>query len=103
MTILPGETPCLRCLMPDCPAPGSVPTCETAGILGPIVGLIASIEAVEALKIMSGNREAISRSLTVIDLWRNTKPRPLVAPIAPQSLVASSGATGVRLSAHAAN
>ena len=56
MTILPGETPCLRCLMPECPAPGSTPTCDVAGILGPIVGLIASIEAAEAIKILSGNR-----------------------------------------------
>ena len=71
MAILPGQTPCLRCLMPECPAPGSTPTCETAGILGPIVGLIASIEAAEAIKILSGNRNAISHDLTVVDLWRN--------------------------------
>lgn len=71
MTILPGETPCLRCLMPECPAPGSTPTCDVAGILGPIVGLIASIEAVEAIKILSGSREAVSRNLTVVDLWQN--------------------------------
>jgi adenylyltransferase/sulfurtransferase len=71
MTILPGETACLRCLMPECPPPGSTPTCDVAGILGPIVGLIASIEAVEAIKILSGNRQSISRSLTVVDLWQN--------------------------------
>jgi molybdopterin-synthase adenylyltransferase len=71
MTILPGETPCLRCLMETCPAPGSTATCDTAGILGPIVGLIASIEAMEAIKILSGNRDAISRQLTVVDLWQN--------------------------------
>ena len=71
MTILPGETACLRCLMPECPAPGSTATCETAGILGPIVGVIASIEAAEAMKILSGNREAVSRELLVIDLWQN--------------------------------
>ena len=71
MTILPGETACLRCLMHDCPPPGTLPTCDTAGILGPIVGLVASIEAMEALKILSGNRSAVSRELTVIDLWRN--------------------------------
>ena len=58
MTILPGETPCLRCLMHDCPPPGTTPTCDTAGILGPIVGVIASIQACEAIKILSGNREA---------------------------------------------
>jgi len=69
MTILPHETACLRCLMRECPPPGSTPTCDTAGILGPVVGVIASIEAVEAIKILSGNRQAISRSLTVVELW----------------------------------
>jgi molybdopterin-synthase adenylyltransferase len=71
MTILPHETACLRCLMAECPAPGSGETCETAGILGPIVGLIASIEAAEALKILSGNRQSVSQCLTVVDLWQN--------------------------------
>ena len=80
MTIFPGETACLRCLMPECPAPGSTATCESAGILGPIVGVIASIEAAEAIKLLSGNREAISSGLTVVDLWPDIKPRPLVAP-----------------------
>ena len=71
MTILPGETPCLRCLLGECPAPGSTPTCDTAGILGPIVGLVASIQAGEAIKILSGNRPAVSRRLVAIDLWEN--------------------------------
>ncbi len=71
MTILPGETPCLRCLMQECPPPGTTPTCDTAGILGPVVGVIASIEAIEAIKILSGNRECISRNLTVVELWDN--------------------------------
>jgi len=69
MTVLPRETACLRCLMAECPPPGSTPTCDTAGILGPAVGVIASIEAVEAIKILSGHRAAISRNLTVIELW----------------------------------
>jgi molybdopterin/thiamine biosynthesis adenylyltransferase len=71
MTILPGETACLRCLMPDAPPPGSTPTCDTAGVLAPIVNVIASLEAMEAIKILSGNRAAISRSLTIIDVWEN--------------------------------
>jgi adenylyltransferase/sulfurtransferase len=70
MTIVPGQTPCLRCLQPDCPPPGSTPTCESTGILGPIVGAIASLEAIEAIKILSGRTAAISRSLTVVDLWQ---------------------------------
>ncbi len=71
MTILPGETPCLRCLIQESPPPGTLPTCDTAGILGPIVGVIASIQACEALKILSGNRQAVSRVLSVVELWDN--------------------------------
>ena len=69
MAILPGETACLRCLLPQCPLPGSTPTCDTAGVLGPIVGVIASLEAVEAIKILSGNRAAVSHALTAVNLW----------------------------------
>jgi adenylyltransferase/sulfurtransferase len=71
MTIIPGETACLACLMAEAPPPGTTPTCDTAGIIGPIVNVVASIEAAEALKILSGHREAISRRLTIIDLWDN--------------------------------
>jgi adenylyltransferase/sulfurtransferase len=85
MTILPGETPCLRCLIRDCPAPGSMPTCDTAGILGPLVEVIASIEALEALKILSGNRDRISRQLTVIDLWENRLRQINVAELRDQT------------------
>jgi adenylyltransferase/sulfurtransferase len=72
LTVLPGETPCLRCLMPEAPPPGTTPTCDSAGILATIINVIASIESNEALKILSGHREAISRTWTVLDLWDNT-------------------------------
>jgi molybdopterin-synthase adenylyltransferase len=71
MTILPGQTACLRCLMPEPPPPGSTPTCDSAGILGPIVNVVASLQSCEALKILSGHPEAISRCLQVFDLWEN--------------------------------
>jgi adenylyltransferase/sulfurtransferase len=71
MTILPSESACLRCLMPEPPPVGATPTCDTAGILGPIVNVIASLQACEALKILSGNRAAVSPNLTVVDLWEN--------------------------------
>ena len=71
MTILPGDTPCLRCLMHDAPPPGTTPTCDNAGILSSIINVIASIEACEAMKILSGNRSAVSRQLTIFDLWEN--------------------------------
>lgn len=69
MTILPGRTACLRCLLAECPPPGSTPTCDSAGILGPAVGVIASFQAAEALKILSGNLDAVSRWLTIVELW----------------------------------
>jgi len=72
LTILPGQTPCLRCLMPEPPPPGTTPTCDSAGILGTIIGVVASMEANEALKILSGHVDAISRTWTVLDLWDNT-------------------------------
>ena len=71
LTILPGETPCFRCVMNEPPPPGTSPTCDTAGIVGPIVNVVASIQACEAIKILAGHREAVSRTLTVIDVWTN--------------------------------
>lgn len=71
MTILPGQTPCLGCLVAEPPPPGTTPTCDTAGILGTVVNLIASIQATEGLKILSGHPEATSRGLTIVDLWNN--------------------------------
>lgn len=71
MTILPGESPCLRCVHGEPPPPGSVATCDSAGILGPIINVIASVQATEAIKILSGNRAAVSQTLGFFDLWAN--------------------------------
>jgi adenylyltransferase/sulfurtransferase len=69
MTIIPGRTPCLRCVVEDSPPPGMTPTCETAGVLGPAVSTIASFEAIEAIKILSGDFESLNRDLIMVDLW----------------------------------
>ncbi len=71
LTVLPGEPPCFRCVMNEPPPPGTSPTCDTAGILGPIVNVVASIQSCEAIKVLSGHQDIVSRSLTVIDLWDN--------------------------------
>ncbi len=72
MTILPGETPCLHCLMQaGPPPPGTTPTCDSAGILSPVINVIASLQALEVLKIVSGNRDKTSRVLQIFDLWEN--------------------------------
>jgi adenylyltransferase/sulfurtransferase len=81
MTILPGETPCLRCVFEAAPAPGEAGTCETAGVLAPIVNIVASFQAAEAFKILAGRREQINRDLIYVDVWENTLRRIKVAPL----------------------
>src|ERR671922_711532 len=63
MTILPGETPCLRCVFEAAPAPGETRTRETAGVLGPIVNIVASLQAAEAFKILCGRLDRVNRDL----------------------------------------
>ena len=71
MTIVPGRSACLRCLHPEPPPPGATPTCDSAGILAPIINVIASIQANEAIKILSGNVHAVNPTLMVYELWDN--------------------------------
>jgi molybdopterin-synthase adenylyltransferase len=82
MTILPGETPCLRCVFEAAPNPGDVGTCETAGVLGSAVSVIASYQAIEGIKILAGKKEACNRELLYLDLWENTNRRTKIAGLA---------------------
>jgi adenylyltransferase/sulfurtransferase len=66
MPVVPGSTACLRCIYPDPPG-GAQPTCETAGVLGSITALIASLQVSEALKILCG--VDVSRKITTVDVW----------------------------------
>jgi adenylyltransferase/sulfurtransferase len=79
MTIIPGETPCLRCVIEAAPAPGEAQTCETAGVLGPIVNIIASYQATEAFKLLTGKKDAINRDLIFIDIWENVHKKLSIA------------------------
>jgi molybdopterin/thiamine biosynthesis adenylyltransferase len=72
MSVLPGDGPCFACLIGEPPAPGSSPTCDTAGVLGTAVGVVASVQANEALKILAGRRAALAGGLQTFDLWHNT-------------------------------
>jgi molybdopterin-synthase adenylyltransferase len=74
MTIRPGETACLRCIMGELPAPGTVPTCDTAGIIGPIVSLMGSIAVAEALKLLVG-RGTLNNGMIHVDLWDDSFDR----------------------------
>ncbi|MGE5575753.1 MAG: ThiF family adenylyltransferase [Syntrophothermus sp.] len=73
--VLPGETPCFRCIYQDSPPPGSTPTCDTAGVIAPIVNIIASIQSAEALKLLVGDQEHLSRDLVSVDVWENSFER----------------------------
>jgi adenylyltransferase/sulfurtransferase len=64
-------TPCFRCVFEEAPPPGSSATCDTVGVIGPAVGIIANFQVAEALKILTGNFECINRALLTIDLWAN--------------------------------
>ncbi|HKV42574.1 MAG TPA: ThiF family adenylyltransferase [Blastocatellia bacterium] len=69
MTIVPGKSPCLRCVLEAMPEPGSGPTCDTAGVIMPIVMAIGAVQSAEALKVLTGALDALHRSLIRLDLW----------------------------------
>ena len=69
MNIIPSMTPCLRCVFETMPQMGSFPTCDTAGVIGPIAGIIASYQVTEAIKILTGNYASVNKSLLEIDVW----------------------------------
>lgn len=71
MTIIPHETPCLRCIFETMPNAGSAPTCDTAGVIQPIISTISAVQTAEALKILTDNRADAHQSLMQIDVWRN--------------------------------
>ena len=69
LPVLPGVGPCLRCIFPDPPPPGTLPTCDTAGVIGPAVGLIASMQAGLGLRILSGKSGGLEPALLELDAW----------------------------------
>jgi adenylyltransferase/sulfurtransferase len=71
MTIRPEQTPCLRCIFPEAPPAASAPTCDTAGVIMPIINMVAAVQVTEALKLLTGEIEALHKSLMQVDVWRN--------------------------------
>jgi sulfur-carrier protein adenylyltransferase/sulfurtransferase len=69
---LPGpNTPCYRCLFPEPPPPGTVPSCAEGGVFGVLPGIIGSIQAVEAIKLVLGVGESLAGTLVLYDAMRN--------------------------------
>ncbi|MFP3122145.1 thiazole biosynthesis adenylyltransferase ThiF [Ectobacillus funiculus] len=68
-TILPGETPCLSCLLESIPL--GIATCDTAGIISPAVSMVVSHQVTEALKILTDNKDSLQKRLISFDVWQN--------------------------------
>lgn len=73
MTVLPRRTACLRCVFPEAPSPGTEPTCDTAGVLGPVTALVGAVQAAEAIKCIVGAEAA--KGLLTVDLWTGVTRR----------------------------
>ena len=69
--VRPARGPCLRCIFPNPPGPGELPTCDTAGVLGPVAAVVGAMQAVAAIKLLSGNAEAVADEMLTFDLWAN--------------------------------
>ncbi|MFL2555233.1 MAG: ThiF family adenylyltransferase [Candidatus Rariloculaceae bacterium] len=65
-------TPCFRCLFEEAPPPGTSPTCDTVGILAPVVTTIASFQVAEILKVLTSSYAQVNPTLLNVDLWENT-------------------------------
>jgi len=74
MTVVPGRSACYRCLFPEPPPPDDVPTCQAAGVVGPIAGVIGALQAAEAIKYLTGEGALLTDALVTYDAlhgrWR---------------------------------
>lgn len=71
MTVQPGKTPCLRCIFEEMPPAASAPTCDTTGVIMPIISTVTAVQVTEALKILTGNFDKLHGALMQFDLWQN--------------------------------
>jgi molybdopterin/thiamine biosynthesis adenylyltransferase len=69
LTVLPGRTACYRCLFEEPPPPGDVPSCQEAGVLGPVPALAGALQAAEAIRILTGAEPAFAGRVQTVDLF----------------------------------
>ena len=67
MTYVPGEGPCYRCIFHEPPEPGKVPSCREAGVVGAIAGVVGSMQAIEAVKYLTGAGQLLTNTLLSFD------------------------------------
>lgn len=71
MTVRPHQTACLRCVFEEAPPAASAPTCDTAGVIMPIINIVAAVQVSEALKLLAGRVDDLHGALMQFDVWRN--------------------------------
>lgn len=71
MTIRPHQSACLRCVFEEAPPAASTPTCDTAGVIMPIISIVSAVQVSETIKLITGQIEALHTSLMQFDVWRN--------------------------------
>jgi len=95
-TFLPHDGPCYRCLYPDPPPPGMAPSCQEAGVLGVLPGIIGTLQATEAIKVLLGIGKTLSGRLLVFDAL-GTKFRTLKLRKDPHCRVCSKRPEDIEL------
>jgi adenylyltransferase/sulfurtransferase len=89
MTIRPHQTACLRCVFEEAPPAASAPTCDTAGVIMPIINIVSAVQISEAIKLITGHVEALHGSLMQVDVWRNEWRR--IGPGTPRTDCSTCG------------
>jgi molybdopterin/thiamine biosynthesis adenylyltransferase/rhodanese-related sulfurtransferase len=95
-TFLPDQGPCYRCLYPDPPPPGMAPSCQEAGVLGVLPGIVGCLQANEAIKLILGAGQSLSGRLLVFDAL-GTKFRTLKLRKDPECKVCSKPPAEIEL------
>ncbi len=91
LTVRPRVTPCLRCVFEEEPAAASAPTCDTAGVIMPIISVVAAVQVSEVLKLLTGRVGDLHGALMGFDVWRNEWRRIKLGPPAPDCPVCALG------------
>jgi adenylyltransferase/sulfurtransferase len=91
LTVLPGRSACYRCVFEEAPPPGDVPSCQEAGVLGPVAALAGALQAAEAIRLLAGEPPAYANALLALDTqagrWRTVPvaPNPRCPACAPRA------------------
>jgi molybdopterin-synthase adenylyltransferase len=91
MTIRPHQSACLRCVFEEAPPAASSPTCDTAGVIMPIISVVAATQVTEALKLLTGQNELLHNSLMHFDVWTNEWRRMKMGERSPHCRTCAQG------------